>query len=163
LVVSVSSTPPIATVFLLAFMLFEFCVGVYYPCMYTLKATIVPESSRATIYTLFRVPMNALVLAILLVDPSLEMCWTLLSMFLALAGVCAVYLHTLIRSDHKTPLPSTKKKGASVKKVAKVDADKAKSKSKKNKSAKASSKVETNLTETTVDTTEQETTVDVAS
>ncbi|EER13756.1 hypothetical protein Pmar_PMAR008384, partial [Perkinsus marinus ATCC 50983] len=40
---------------LIAFLVFETSVGAYYPSMGTLKAEIVPEAYRATIYNLFRV------------------------------------------------------------------------------------------------------------
>ena len=35
---------------------------------FTVKSTVVPEESRATIYNLFRVPLNAVVLGVLLTD-----------------------------------------------------------------------------------------------
>jgi len=58
------SSSPMAT--LVAFILFEVCVGVYWPAMGTLRSQVVPEENRATIYTIFRVPLNAIVLGIFL-------------------------------------------------------------------------------------------------
>lgn len=48
------------------FLIFEVCVGVYYPAMGTMKSKFVPESSRSAIYNVFRVPLNAIVLTVLL-------------------------------------------------------------------------------------------------
>ena len=43
-------------------LLYEFCIGAYYPAMGTVKGTIVPEDQRAAIYNVFRLPLNFLVL-----------------------------------------------------------------------------------------------------
>jgi len=48
--------------------LFEFCVGMYWPVMGTMKGSIVPEDKRAAIYNLFRIPLNFIVLTSLLTD-----------------------------------------------------------------------------------------------
>ena len=47
---------------------FELCVGMYFPIMGTMKSAIVPESQRAAIYNLYRVPLNFIVLTSLLTD-----------------------------------------------------------------------------------------------
>ena len=51
---------------LAAFLLFEACVGMYWPAIGTVKSMIVPEETRATIYNIYRVPLNAIVLGVLL-------------------------------------------------------------------------------------------------
>ena len=51
-----------------AFLVFECCVGIYFPAMGTMKSIIVPEESRAALYNLFRVPLNVIVLGVLLSD-----------------------------------------------------------------------------------------------
>ena len=45
---------------------FEVVVGVYFPAMGTLKSRLIPDAQRSTIYNLFRVPLNVLVLVVLL-------------------------------------------------------------------------------------------------
>jgi len=70
-----------------AFVGFEFCCGVYFPSICTLKSEAVPESHRATIYNLFRAPMNAIVVAVLLVNPDLMTTFKLVSSMLLLSGV----------------------------------------------------------------------------
>ena len=52
----------------MAFLVFECCVGIYFPAMGTMKSNIVPEESRAALYNLFRVPLNVIVLGVLLSD-----------------------------------------------------------------------------------------------
>ncbi|KAF4671760.1 Molybdate-anion transporter [Perkinsus olseni] len=70
---------------LLSFLTFEASVGVYYPSMGTLKAEIVPESRRATIYNLFRVPLNLLVIGALLAKLEVAEAFGVTSLLLALA------------------------------------------------------------------------------
>ncbi|EER01772.1 conserved hypothetical protein, partial [Perkinsus marinus ATCC 50983] len=46
---------------LVAFCLFEACCGVYFPTHYSIRSSIVPASIRATMFNLYRVPLNVLV------------------------------------------------------------------------------------------------------
>merc|ERR1719482_1128857 len=66
---------------------FELCVGIYFPSICTLKSEAVPESHRATIYNLFRAPMNAIVVSVLLVNPQLMPTFKLVANMLLGAGV----------------------------------------------------------------------------
>jgi hypothetical protein len=50
---------------LLAFCVFEACVGVFWPSMMALRAARVPEALRATIINIFRIPLNAFVCVVL--------------------------------------------------------------------------------------------------
>jgi hypothetical protein len=50
---------------LMSFLLFEGTVGVFWPCMGTLKGTYIPEDVRGTVMNYFRVPTNFFVLVIL--------------------------------------------------------------------------------------------------
>eukprot|EP00290_Baffinella_frigidus_P032224 CAMPEP_0180274024 /NCGR_PEP_ID=MMETSP0988-20121125/5109_1 /TAXON_ID=697907 /ORGANISM="non described non described, Strain CCMP2293" /LENGTH=355 /DNA_ID=CAMNT_0022245237 /DNA_START=100 /DNA_END=1164 /DNA_ORIENTATION=+ len=47
------------------FFLFEICVGAYWPSMSVVKSKYVPEEARATLYNLFRVPLNLIVVLVL--------------------------------------------------------------------------------------------------
>jgi MFS family permease len=62
-------TSDISTLFM-GFLIFECCVGIYFPAMGTIKGKYVPENARAAIYNLFRVPLNAIVLFVLLTNLS---------------------------------------------------------------------------------------------
>jgi len=49
-----------------AFCLFEATVGIYYPVMGVLRSKLVPDEVRATLYSLFRLPLNAFVIVMLM-------------------------------------------------------------------------------------------------
>ena len=49
-----------------AFLLFEVCCGLYFPSAGTLRGKVIPERSRSAVMNLFRLPLNALVVAVLL-------------------------------------------------------------------------------------------------
>jgi len=49
-----------------AFCLFEAAVGIYYPVMGVLRSKLVPDEVRATLYSLFRLPLNAFVIVMLM-------------------------------------------------------------------------------------------------
>lgn len=46
---------------LLAFCLFEGCVGIFWPSMMAMRAHYVPEEMRSTIINIFRIPLNLFV------------------------------------------------------------------------------------------------------
>jgi hypothetical protein len=43
------------------FCVFELCCGVYYPVMASIKGKIIEDGSRASVYTVLRIPLNAFV------------------------------------------------------------------------------------------------------
>ena len=49
-------------------LIYEFCIGLYFPAIGTLKATLVPEAERSAIYNVFRLPLNLIVLGWLVGD-----------------------------------------------------------------------------------------------
>jgi hypothetical protein len=68
LTLSISATSLLFTVVLKAemyrfwaFCMFEFCVGMYFPSMAFLKASLVNEEQRGKVYGLMRVPLNAFI------------------------------------------------------------------------------------------------------
>lgn len=76
----------------IAFSLFEFVVGAYFPSIGILKSEIVPENVRGTMYNLFRVPLNIIVLLLLLTNLSMSTCFKacaalLVCGFLAVLGI----------------------------------------------------------------------------
>ncbi|GJP38450.1 hypothetical protein CLOM_g22885 [Closterium sp. NIES-68] len=54
---------------LLAFCVFEVCVGVFWPSVMAMRARYIPEEARATIMNCFRIPLNAFV-CLMLADVS---------------------------------------------------------------------------------------------
>jgi len=66
-------------------LLFEGCIGAYYPAMSTVKGNIVPEDQRAAIYSVFRLPMNLVVLINLVSNLGFQAAFSLCFAMLALA------------------------------------------------------------------------------
>jgi len=73
----------------MAFLLFEFCVGVYFPSIGVVKSELVPEHVRGTMYNVYRVPLNAVVVVLLLTDISLTTCFQLCAGLLTVSFVAA--------------------------------------------------------------------------
>lgn len=67
------------------FLAFEFCVGVYFPSAGLMKSEVVPEHVRTTIYNIYRVPLNAVVVGLLLTDISMVRCFHLCAALLTLS------------------------------------------------------------------------------
>jgi len=85
---------------LIGFLLFEGCVGIYFPAMGTVKSQIVPEEARATIYNIFRIPLNAIVLAVLLNHMETATAFFCCGVLLAAAFASMVLLSNLGPSSH---------------------------------------------------------------
>lgn len=75
-----------------AFLVFEFCVGIYFPAIGVLKSEAVPEHVRGTIYNMYRMPLNAIVVALLLSHISVEGCFSFCAALLCVALVAVVSL-----------------------------------------------------------------------
>jgi hypothetical protein len=90
---------PNSTVKFLGMNLFEITVGLYFPIMGTLKGTIVPESKRAAIYNLYRIPLNFIVLFSLLTDLAPTTSFWLNTLMLSAASVLQFQLMRLRRDS----------------------------------------------------------------
>jgi hypothetical protein len=55
-----------------AFVVFEVCVGLFWPGIGTLRSQLVPEHCRATVINLFRVPLNLIVCGVLYFQGSMD-------------------------------------------------------------------------------------------
>merc|ERR1719436_1819101 len=85
-----------------AFLVFEMAVGLYFPMIGTLKGDIVPEDMRATIYNIYRFPLNVIVLLPLLMNFSISTTFIVTSTILANATLCQFLLMQL-REKNKKP------------------------------------------------------------
>lgn len=54
------------TIVYLMFLLFEMCVGIFYPAYGCIKSEKIPEEIRAAVMNIFRIPLNLFVLTLLL-------------------------------------------------------------------------------------------------
>lgn len=75
-------------------LIFEFCIGAYYPAMGTVKGTIVPEDQRAAIYNVFRFPMNGLVLVSLVWNLPYGLSFLILAMLMMVASIVGLRVTT---------------------------------------------------------------------
>jgi len=83
---------------LVAFLVFEACVGVYWPAMGTVKSKVVPEEMRATIYNIYRVPLNMVVLGILLNDMKVATAFSCCAAMLVVAALTQMQLAKRVTS-----------------------------------------------------------------
>ena len=87
------------TLVFLSFLVFELTVGLYFPTMGTLKSGIVPEKMRSTIYNIYRIPLNVIVLTVLLTDLSISTTFLCCSGMLGAAAYCQIRLSKLLEGE----------------------------------------------------------------
>eukprot|EP01134_Creolimax_fragrantissima_P000013 CFRG0013T1 len=75
---------------LIAFCVFEVCVGMFWPSFMQMRSRYVPEEHRATIINIFRIPLNLFVCTILYNVDSFETTslFMMCGVFLAIATIC---------------------------------------------------------------------------
>merc|ERR1711998_545648 len=78
-----------------AFLAFEACVGLYFPMMGTLKGDIVPEKMRSTIYNIYRLPLNFIVLMPLMLNFSISTTFAMTTSILGVAAAAAFILKSV--------------------------------------------------------------------
>lgn len=76
----------------LAMNLFELTVGMYWPIMGLQKGSIVPESKRAALYNLFRIPLNLIVMLSLLTSLTSKESFQLNAAMLIVATTMQIFL-----------------------------------------------------------------------
>lgn len=83
------------------FIVFECCVGVYFPTIGGLRGKYVPDSVRATVMNIFRIPLNVIVVVVLYYIDGLGMYWVfmLASMLLLVASAAGWKLSTTKADD----------------------------------------------------------------
>jgi len=83
-----------------ALTLFEFSIGMYFPAMSLVKSQIVQEECRATLYNIFRMPMNGIVVVVCWWGMQLHSIFALLNAML----LCALCMVALFMTTDKTSL-----------------------------------------------------------
>lgn len=90
------------------FLIFETCVGVFWPAMGTMRGQYVPEEVRATVMNFFRVPLNLIVVLILLQNLEMVTIFKCCVAFLLLATLSQQVLHRFALNRNKPmALPTT--------------------------------------------------------
>jgi hypothetical protein len=92
-----------------AFLVFEACVGMYFPSIGTLRSKYVPESHRSVIVNIFGIPLNLIVVTVFLSIKRLGVSGALACSTAALAVATAAQI-ALVAMD--TPAPPTDDKEA---------------------------------------------------
>ena len=90
--------PGVAFAVFLALCCFEFCLGAYFPSIAAVKAKWIDEDVRATAYSLFRVPLNLLVVTILLLSHTSSTTFLVCSALLAIALAASFSVSRLVTS-----------------------------------------------------------------
>lgn len=86
-----------------AFLAFEVVVGCYFPAFGTLKGKVIPDAHRATIYNLFRVPLNVLVLGVLLSHlDTLRVFIAVVSLLASAAVLCHALVGTMAHHEKRS-------------------------------------------------------------
>ncbi|XP_076448468.1 molybdate-anion transporter-like [Babylonia areolata] len=75
------------------FLVFEMCVGIFWPSLSTMRGKYVPEETRATTMNIFRVPLNFIVVIILTQNLPMKIIFQCCVVFLMLATVLQHWLH----------------------------------------------------------------------
>eukprot|EP00127_Corallochytrium_limacisporum_P003131 Clim_evm60s146 gene=Clim_evmTU60s146 len=83
-------------ILLVCFCIFEACVGMFWPALSTLRSIYVPEATRSTVMTYFRVPLNMIVVVVMLQDWELSSYWIVCAIFMATCAICMHILLTMI-------------------------------------------------------------------
>ncbi|KAJ8301979.1 hypothetical protein KUTeg_020966 [Tegillarca granosa] len=81
-----------------AFLIFETCVGIFWPSLGTMRGKYVPEETRATIMNFFRVPLNLIVVVILNQHIAMKRIFQCCVMFLLLATGFQQWLYSLYKA-----------------------------------------------------------------
>ncbi|KFD63217.1 hypothetical protein M514_24594, partial [Trichuris suis] len=83
LTIPVLLSAPLMVTFV-GFLVFEMCVGIFWPACAYMRGIYVPEKERSTVMNLFRIPLNTVVIVILLCD--LQVRWIFVGCFAFLAS-----------------------------------------------------------------------------
>eukprot|EP00049_Salpingoeca_infusionum_P027042 m.29857 g.29857 ORF g.29857 m.29857 type:complete len:470 (-) comp9213_c1_seq3:433-1842(-) len=77
-----------------AFVVFEGCVGAFFPSIGTLRSKVIPNDVRAAVMNIYRIPLNAMVSVLLLYIGDIDL--ATLYKILTAALLAAVFFHTLL-------------------------------------------------------------------
>ncbi|KAJ3062567.1 hypothetical protein HDU98_001558 [Podochytrium sp. JEL0797] len=80
---------------LVSFLVFEICCGLYWPVMGTLRGKIIPDDVRCTTMTLFRIPLNLIVVVTLMNLKNMQesTAWMMCTFMLLVAGFVQIALN----------------------------------------------------------------------
>jgi len=94
-----------------AFLVFEISCGIYFPAISTLRSTKVPSEQRAAMLSLYRVPLNVLVVVILIIDWSNNTVCIICAVLMGIGVVCQGILWMLELKESKTTIVDSRQNG----------------------------------------------------
>ena len=88
------------------FLIFEATVGVFYPSYGVIKSEKIPEEIRSSVMNIFRIPLNAFVVVLLLKIKYLspQMVFTVCTGSHAMAFLCYFYFYSSLKSGTSSPM-----------------------------------------------------------
>lgn len=86
---------------LFSFIVFEICVGIFWPTIGYLRGIYLPEETRATTMNFFRIPMNMLVILILSQNISMDLIFKTCVIFLIIAAFSQNIFYKLVKLTTK--------------------------------------------------------------
>jgi hypothetical protein len=87
---------------------YEFSIGAYYPAISVLKGMVVPEDQRATIYNVFRLPLNLLVLINLTAGFSTQLSFLVNAILLVVASILQIRLVRKLAATDRITVEASK-------------------------------------------------------
>lgn len=89
----------------IGFLVFEVCVGIFWPSLSTMRGKYVPEETRATTMNIFRIPLNCIVVFILLQSLPMSIIFQCCTIFLLIASIIQHWFFKMYETMPK-PLPA---------------------------------------------------------
>jgi MFS family permease len=83
-------------VIFMGFLVFETCVGIFWPSMGTMRGKYIAEETRATTMNIFRIPLNMIVVVILLQHLDRDTIFKFCAFFLMVALACQQWLYMML-------------------------------------------------------------------
>ncbi|XP_071960387.1 molybdate-anion transporter-like [Antedon mediterranea] len=82
------------------FLVFEMCIGIFWPALMEMRKRYLPEEARATIMNFYRIPLNLLVIVILLQDLTMAAIFKSCCVFLFVAFLTQCLLYKSVSSGY---------------------------------------------------------------
>lgn len=115
LVAALALCVPVVTTSLIpvlcSFIVFETCVGTFFPCAGLLRSKVIPDSVQGSVMNIFRVPLNVLVVVgtkLTDVYPT-QTVFSIIVVWLLIGGVCQIFLAQALQASDEAKVAEGKK------------------------------------------------------
>jgi len=83
----------------LGFCVFEMCIGIFWPCLASLRSRHVPEEVRSTLMSIFRIPLNLIVILLLIPEMELATIFIICSSLMVVCLFVETKLYRIVKSN----------------------------------------------------------------